>query len=78
MIATEMDAAAMDTLTEKVKEMEAKPSIDEKTVSAELVTELVTTVQNSAKFMELLRGIIEQTVEKKDCFYKGGTGEDEW
>ena len=65
MIATEMDATAMDPLTEKVKKIEAKPSIDEKTVSAELVTELVTMVQNNAKFMDLLRATIEQTVEKK-------------
>ena len=65
MIATEMDATAMDALTEKVKEMETKPSIDEKTVSAELVTELVTMVQNNTKFMDLLRATIEQTVEKK-------------
>ena len=35
-------------------------------------------VQNNAKFMDLLRATIEQTVEKKDFFYKGGTGEDEW
>ena len=65
MIATEMDATAMDTLTEKVKKMEAKSPIDEKTVSAELVTELVTMVQNNAKFMDLLRATIEQTVEKR-------------